>query len=336
MRNKNAVSKSYLSDSQRFAQICNNQLFGSRRVIEPERLRELDTGELAIIGDRAPALEVLEKYRDVLRIYDDQVMFLILGIENQEEVHYAMPLRQMLYDVLKYENQRVRLQREHQEKKDLQGAEYMSGMAKTDRLMPVITLTVYWGKEAWDGAKSLYEMLDIPPVLSQYKDIINDYRMNLLEVRSMENLEAYSGELKALFGFVRYQKDKTLLKQFVSENKDIFQSLTPETIRAISVLGNVRELEHYLENRKEDEEVYDMCEALQEMIMDGKMEGRAEGKAEGKAEGVLEFLAELGDIPEKLRAEIMAQKDLDILKKWLKLAARAESVEDFVSRMHTS
>lgn len=171
MRNKNAVSKSYLSDSQRFAQICNNQLFGSRRVIEPERLRELDTGELAIIGDRAPALEVLEKY--------------------------------------------------------------MSGMAKTDRLMPVITLTVYWGKEAWDGAKSLYEMLDIPPVLSQYKDIINDYRMNLLEVHSMENLEAYSGELKALFGFVRYQKDKTALKQFVSENEDIFQSLTPETIRAI-------------------------------------------------------------------------------------------------------
>ena len=49
----------------------------------------------------------------------------------------------------------------------------------------------------------------------------------------MENLEAYSGELKALFGFVRYQKDKTALKQFVSENEDIFQSLTPETIRAI-------------------------------------------------------------------------------------------------------
>lgn len=30
-------------------------------------------------------------------------------------------------------------------------------MTKSDRLMPVITLTVYWGKEAWDGAKSLYE-----------------------------------------------------------------------------------------------------------------------------------------------------------------------------------
>lgn len=270
-------------------------------------------------------MEVLEKYRDVLRVYDDQMMLLILGVENQNEVHYAMPLRQMLYDVLKYESQRVQVEREHREKKDLRGREYISGMTRSDRLLPVITLTVYWGKEAWDGAKSLYEMLDIPPVLSQYKDIINDYRMNLLEVRTMENLEAYSGELKALLGFVRYQKDKKELSRFVDENKDIFREMTAETIRAISVLSNARELDTYLKREGKDEEVFDMCEALQEMIMDGK--------AEGRAESVLELLRELGDVPEELQARIMAQQDFDILNKWLKLAARADSVEDFVSRM---
>ncbi len=325
MRSKNAVSKSYLSDGQRFAQVCNNQLFGGRKIIRPDKLRELDPGEPVLKGTRASELEVLEKYRDVLRIYDDQMIFLILGIENQNEVHYAMPLRQMLYDVLKYENQRVRMERDHREKKDLQGAEYLSGMAREDRLMPVITLTVYWGKEAWNGAKSLCEMLDIPPVLSQYKDIINDYRMNLLEVCSMDNLEAYSGELKALFGFVRYQRDKTALTRFVDENREIFQALTPETARAISVLGNFRGLENYLENRKDDEEVFDMCEAVQEMILDGK--------TEGKAESVLELLEEVGEVPEEVRAEIMAQQDLDILKKWLKLAARADTVEGFISGM---
>lgn len=72
-----------------------------------------------------------------------------------------------------------------------------------------------------------------------------------------------------------------------------------------------------------------MCEALQEMIMDGK----AEGRAEGKAEDVLELLGELGDAPEELRARIMAQQDFDVLNKWLKLAAKADSVEEFVSRM---
>ena len=325
MGTKNAVSKSYLSDSQRFAQICNNQLFGGRQVIQPEKLRELDPEELMVEGEHALDLEILEKYRDVLRIYDSQVMFLILGIENQEEVHYAMPLRQMLYDVLKYESQRVRLEREHREKKDLRGAEYVSGIAKNDRLIPVITLTVYWGKEPWDGAKSLYEMLDIPPVLSQYKDIINDYRMNLLEVCSMENLEAYRGELKALFGFIRYQKDKAALSRFVMENEDIFHALTSETIRAISVLGGARELGQYVKREKEDEEEIDMCEALQEMIMDGKIEG--------KAEDVLELLEDLGEIPEDLREQVMSQRDLEVLKRWHKLAAKAETVQEFMDQM---
>lgn len=82
---------------------------------------------------------------------------------------------------------------------------------------------------------------------------------------------------------------------------------------------------HYLENRKEYRDVLDMCEALQEMIMDGKVEG--------KAESVLELLGELGDISEDLRAKIMAEKDLDTLKIWLKLAGRADTVEEFATRI---
>ena len=119
MGSKNAVSKAYLSDRKRFAQICNNQLFGGKPVISPELLRELDTEELLVAGQNRKELNTLEKYRDILRIYDDQVMFMILGIENQSEVHYAMPLRQLLYDVLKYESQRAALERQHREKRDL-------------------------------------------------------------------------------------------------------------------------------------------------------------------------------------------------------------------------
>lgn len=82
---------------------------------------------------------------------------------------------------------------------------------------------------------------------------------------------------------------------------------------------------HYLESRKEYRDVLDMCDALQEMIMDGKVEG--------KAETVLELLGELGDISEDLRAKIMAEKDLDTLKIWLKLAGRADTVEEFATRI---
>lgn len=40
---------------------------------------------------------------------------------------------------------------------------------------------------------------------------------------------------------------------------------------------------------------------------------------------------ELGSIPHELKDIIFSQPDLDILKKWLRLAAKAESIEEFKS-----
>lgn len=56
MGNENAVSKAYLSDRQRFAQVCNNQFFGGREMIQPELLREMDSEELFIEGSGRKAL----------------------------------------------------------------------------------------------------------------------------------------------------------------------------------------------------------------------------------------------------------------------------------------
>lgn len=60
---------------------------------------------------------------------------------------------------------------------------------------------------------------------------------------------------------------------------------------------------------------------------------RAEGRAEGHRDDVLELLSNLGELSEDLRKQILEQEDEEILKKWLLLAARAESVEDFVKKM---
>lgn len=55
----------------------------------------------------------------------------------------------------------------------------------------------------------------------------------------------------------------------------------------------------------------------------------AEGKVEGKAEGILELLNELGKCPDTLCTQIKEETNLDVLSKWLKLAARVESIEEF-------
>ena len=64
-----------------------------------------------------------------------------------------------------------------------------------------------------------------------------------------------------------------------------------------------------------------------------RQEGYIEGKAEGKAEDILELLKDLGNIPKELQERILREKDLQQLKRWHKLAAKAETLEQFMKEM---
>ena len=91
--------------------------------------------------------------------------------------------------------------------------------------------------------------------------------------------------------------------------------------------------------KKGDEK--DMCSSFERLLNKEKADGRAEGwkdgraegwkdgKTKGKAEDVIELLEDLGDLSDSLKICIMEQTDLEILKKWLKAAAKAKSIEEF-------
>ena len=80
-----------------------------------------------------------------------------------------------------------------------------------------------------------------------------------------------------------------------------------------------------------------MCSSFERLLNKEKAEGKAEGWAQGKAEGrvedraeaVIELLEDLGELSDSLKTCIMEQNDLELLRKWLKVAARAESIEEF-------
>lgn len=63
-----------------------------------------------------------------------------------QAIHYAMPLRNMIYDALSL-LARVRMkQAEHLQNNDLQDAdEFLSRFSRTDRIDPVVTLVIYDG-----------------------------------------------------------------------------------------------------------------------------------------------------------------------------------------------
>lgn len=72
--------------------------------------------------------------------------------KKNEIIHYAMPVRGMLYDALSYVDQVSQIKKLRRENKELEGsAEFLSGLKKTDHLYPVITIIFYYGEEKWDG-----------------------------------------------------------------------------------------------------------------------------------------------------------------------------------------
>ena len=71
----------------------------------------------------------------------------------------------------------------------------------------------------------------------------------------------------------------------------------------------------------------------EKVLADIGQERYEDGKAEGKAESILELLEEGGDVPEELRDVILSETNIETLKRWLKLAARADSIKTFKSQM---
>ena len=77
-----------------------------------------------------------------------------------------------------------------------------------------------------------------------------------------------------------------------------------------------------------------------EMMDMSKEEGRSEGLTEGREEGqrlgrknaLIDVLEDLGPIPEELMCRL-DNADEETLKHWNKLAARAESMEEFLQQI---
>lgn len=99
----------------------------------------------------------------------------------------------------------------------------------------------------------------------------------------------------------------------------------------------IRKIQKSMEDIRSSREMEEKFMLLEELLKDeraeGRVEGRAEGKALGKAESILLLLQDSGMIPDELRSKILEEQDTDILSKYLKLAARAESVAEFMKEM---
>ena len=261
MSKKDTVIKTFMRENTVFADAFNYLIFNGKKVIQPERLQELDTTELVqlIAKGKNNKNESVQKYRDILKaaviMEDENADYLLLGIENQTEIHYAMPVRNMIYDALQYGNQVAAIAAQNvKEKKAPTRAEFLSGFYKADKLRPVITLVLHFGADPWDGATSLHEMMYFP--LEEMRTFIQDYKIHLIDPAALkpDELEKFSTSLREVLGCIKYSKDKEKLSSFIRNNTRMMLEIN--AARVIQAITNIT-----LDLSEEVEEV-DMCKAL--------------------------------------------------------------------------
>lgn len=234
-------AKSYLSSPDRVADIFNYWMYDGKDVIKPEELSPMDTTAVVLPygnGKKQP----LQKIRDVLKFYaamkSSSAYYLILGIEIQAAIHYAMPVRNMLYDAMSYAQQVSDIAAAHRKAGNtLDGDEFLTGITKGDLLKPVITLVISLSSESWDGPTSLHEMLAVKDrsVLS----FVPDYKLNLLTPADIDeaDFDKFRTELGTVMQFVKHRGDKS--REWMRGNKR-FEAMHRETASLIETITGAK------------------------------------------------------------------------------------------------
>lgn len=117
------------------------------------------------------------------------------------------------------------------------------------------------------------------------------------------NMTSKNGS-KELVSLLQYMKNTSL-------NNPEIESKDERIIRLDEIVTEVKESEEW--------------EAVQMNILEI-------GIAQGKAEDILELLEECGEVPKNLRNTILEETNLERLRAWLKLSAKAGSIEEFRSQ----
>ena len=163
MGNKDIAEKHFEEINKVFADIVNGTLFAGRQTVHENELIDIPCRSQYKADDG----ELHEQERDIVKRWSkENVIFSIIGIENQTVIDKDMVLRVIGYD----------------------GASYRSQLIKKDYSIryPVITIVLYYGKEPWNAPISLKERLVIPKELNKY---VSDYQINVFDIAHMSTAE---------------------------------------------------------------------------------------------------------------------------------------------------
>ncbi len=184
-----AVTKQYMKENTVFADAFNFLLYNGENVIQPQTLRELDTAEVVIpftVDDKGKKqAQAVQKYRDILKMTtvmtDDKAAYVLFGVEAQPDIHYAMPVRNVIYDALQYGRQVTEISKRNRKNSG-------QTMAVTDKGL----------------------LQHIP-----------DYRIKLIDPAGIDSdeMDKFHTSLREVLSYIKYSKDADKLAEYMNHNQ---------------------------------------------------------------------------------------------------------------------
>lgn len=298
----------YLTDNNRFADLFNAVLFGGEKVLRGELLESCSERYVDTVYDSSGEYVVTSSgFRDIKKRLRTGEGFVVVAVENQNDIDYTMPWRIMDYDRMEYGRQLEALRkarRADRKEKGLAPSSWAERPGRQDLLHPVYTICFYHGTEPWDGPRSLKDMMDFSGEAQIWKQCFQDYGMHLFCAGNCDELKDFKTELRRLLEVLPLRKDKQRLSELWSREE--FAHLDRDTMEAMAVLTDSTEILNKMERYRE-EGGYNMCLAVEEMRRDWKAEGKAEGNAEGKASQMISII---DSMMEKMQCSLEAACEL--------------------------
>lgn len=310
MGKKDNMTREYLKQNERFADLCNYVLFDGKRIIDANDLEERDVSELVgVLGIDQKKVYYQQRWRDLLKQVvikcTGKVYIVLLGVENQTRVHYAMPVRNMLFDAINYAAQVKQTDAKHRAKKEYGSkAEFLSGFHKSDQLMPVITITLYWGSDAWDAPRTLHEMFT--EVDEHLKCFLPDYFTNLIVPKEIEDFDKFHTGLGAVLASIKASGDESSMAELIEDNP-YFTRIDNDSVRIIKEFTKIDI------TINEEEGVTDVCKAWDDHLERGRREGLTEGRIEGQRDTLVSLVKD-GLLEQSAAAKWAEMSDTEFAK----------------------
>ncbi len=242
-----------------FADISNVLLYDGEDVIKENELETVTAKDTYTVEHQIHEVE-----RDVAKRWRHHSLHIsLIGLENQTDPDYKMPLRVICYD----------------------GASYRAQLNTEDpkKTYPVITLVLYMGTEKhWTAPKQLTDCFKYDERLSKF---ISNYKINVVELAwlSDEQIMKFKTEFR---NFVELLRDTRLGRK--PQYSPIQLKHVHELLQLMRIMSGNDEYEQLLkqttnnlkQNKLKGDEI-----TMKKIVSLGFDEARAEARAAGLAEG---------------------------------------------------